>query len=75
MATTEVIAVAAAIAAYLQSHPNAGDTAEGIQRWWLGPSFRRTSQRVIQEALGKLEQEGVIRKTLESRPPVYRRRR
>lgn len=32
----EQVAVARALVAYLQAHPLASDSVEGIHRWWLG---------------------------------------
>ena len=47
---------------YLTEHPRAADTAEGIQRWWIAPTYGEVSLRSVEQALEKLEGEGVVRK-------------
>jgi len=45
------------ILAYLQAHPEAADSLEGIATWWLpAPAFAATSESVL-EALRLLEAE------------------
>ena len=56
----EVAAVALAIRLYLDEHPRAADTAAGIQRWWLLPSFGELSLATVEAALAQLEEEGVV---------------
>jgi hypothetical protein len=58
----EVRAVAAAIRRYLTDHPQAADTAQGIQRWWLLPSFGELPLTTVEAALAKLEDEGAVRR-------------
>lgn len=47
---------------YLQKHPEAGDTVEGITRWWL--EFERVEQNVgkVASALERLIEKGLLRK-------------
>ena len=54
--------VAELIRRYLTKHPRAADTAQGIQRWWLAPTYGEVSLRSVEEALTQLEGEGVVRK-------------
>ena len=54
--------VAELIRRYLTQHPRAADTAQGIQRWWLAPTYGEVSLRSVDEALTQLEGEGVVRK-------------
>ncbi len=54
--------VADAIVRYWQAHPQAVDTAEGIQRWWLLPSFGEVSLHTVESALAALEAGGLVRK-------------
>ena len=54
--------VAELIRRYLTQHPRAADTAQGIQRWWLAPTYGEVSLRSVEEALTQLEGEGVVRK-------------
>jgi hypothetical protein len=56
------IEVAQLIRAYLTAHPRAADTAEGIQRWWIAPMFGEVSLWSVEQALARLEGEGVVRK-------------
>ena len=47
---------------YLQRHPEAGDTLEGITRWWL--EFERSEQYVdeVSAAIESMLQKGVVKK-------------
>jgi hypothetical protein len=54
--------VAELIRRYLTEHPRAADTAEGIQRWWIAPTFGEVSLQSVEQALAQLEGEGVVRK-------------
>lgn len=54
--------VADIIRRYLTEHPRAADTAEGIQRWWIVPTFGEVSLWSVEQALIQLEGEGVVRK-------------
>jgi len=46
---------------YLQTHQQAGDTLEGIAKWWL--TFKRIDDSVIQvkRSLDNLKSKGVVR--------------
>ena len=66
--------VAELIRRYLTQHPRAADTAQGIQRWWLAPTYGEVSLRSVEEALTELEGEGVVRKLdLFAANPAYGR--
>jgi hypothetical protein len=54
--------VAEAIRRYLSEHPQAADTAPGIQRWWLLPQFGEVCLQTVEDALTLLEQAGAISK-------------
>jgi hypothetical protein len=54
--------IAELIRRYLTEHPRAADTAEGIQRWWILPTFGEVSLWSVEQALIQLEGEGVVRK-------------
>ena len=52
--------LAAAVVAYLEVHPNASDTLEGIHRWWLTSDLPHSTAdvaRVLEQlcAQGKIE--------------------
>ncbi|WP_460036182.1 hypothetical protein [Methylothermus subterraneus] len=53
-------AIAAEIEAYLERHPQAADTLEGIRDWWL--SSRSGSPEEIQRALERLIRRGRVEK-------------
>jgi hypothetical protein len=55
-----VQAVALAIAEYLAQHPDAADTVEGIQRWWLPERFVDGAPEVLAAALEGLVARGVV---------------
>ena len=54
--------VAELIRRYLTEHPRAADTAEGIQRWWIAPTYGEVSLRSVEEALAQLDGEGMVQK-------------
>ena len=58
-----VRAMAAAIERYLEAHPGAADTAEGIQRWWLSAEFADEPATMLTDALEVLVARGVIAST------------
>jgi hypothetical protein len=55
-----VESVAAGIRHYLASHPEAGDSVEGIHRWWLSGDAAQESRDTVERALGRLVDEGVL---------------
>jgi hypothetical protein len=68
-----VQAVATAIRRYLQRHPDAADTAEGIARWWLGGRCDEHELRRVQEAIAVLVKRGIMqRHTLPDGAEIYR---
>ena len=73
---SSVCAVARVVLEYLQAHPHAADTVEGISAWWLGTSRRGTRVASVVEALEALAARGAV--TCETTPAgetVYRLRR
>jgi len=49
-----VRAVAQVVLEYLQAHPQAADTAEGVSAWWLGTSRRGPRAGTVIDALEAL---------------------
>ena len=46
---------------YLQKHPDAGDTLEGIADWWLEHERVETAVHEISRVLGLLVENGAVR--------------
>jgi Fe2+ or Zn2+ uptake regulation protein len=57
---SEVDEIAAQILRYLEEHPEAADTLEGVARWWLMRQQLRQSVAVVRQALERLKKEGLI---------------
>jgi hypothetical protein len=66
--------IAWAIRRYLDAHPNAADSVDGIMSWWLARQRYIDTARNVQEALDQLEAHGLItRKHLSDGKIVYQR--
>jgi hypothetical protein len=52
-----------AILRYLDSHPDAADTVEGITKWWL-PAAWCVDIRTAQSALARLEKQGLVHRRI-----------
>lgn len=62
-----------AILRYLDSHPRAADTSEGIARWWVPPGYPADPDTVL-SALARLESQGLVRRRINAdRHVVYSR--
>ena len=58
---------------YLEAHPNAKDTVEGIAQWWVLREWSVTRFEEVEKALALLISEGLIVETRrEGSPPFYR---
>ena len=55
--------IADEIERYLQRHPGAADTAEGIRAWWLPVDLSGIDLSVVVAALEQLEARGVVMRT------------
>ena len=49
------------VLSYLQRHPQAADTLDGIVRWWLPQQRYSVAQARIEAALRRLVSQGLIR--------------
>jgi hypothetical protein len=56
----EVRQIADEIEFYLQNHPNAADTIEGIEKWWLS-SETEVSTLILQQALNYLCMKSILK--------------
>ncbi len=52
-----------AILRYLDSHPDAADTVEGIAKWWL-PDGWCADTRSVQLALTRMEAQGLVHRRI-----------
>lgn len=69
-----VSAAMAGIVRYLESHPEARDTPEGIRRWWLVAESDGFSDMEVTAALAQLLQHGrVTRMTLPDGTELFAR--
>jgi hypothetical protein len=72
----DIGAIAAAIRRYLQAHPNAFDTVDGIAQWWLPAVRVEASPAAVAAALDELVAAGDVEKrALASGETVYGVRR
>ena len=61
---------------YLEEHPEAADSVEAIQRWWLLQRIARYSRSLVQQALdGLVVAQRVERRVLGDGREVYARAR
>jgi hypothetical protein len=64
--------IARAILQYLQGHPDAKDTLEGIAQWWLLKEWTEKKYQQIETSLSHLVSRGlVIERRREGMPPYY----
>lgn len=67
-----VEASAEAIRRYLQAHPHASDTVDGVLRWWLAPQQFTLPAEQVREALERLVAERImVRRTLPDGTVIY----
>lgn len=53
--------VASAVLTYLQRHPNAADTLDGIVSWWLPQQRYEIERQHIKRTLGEMVERGQLR--------------
>ena len=64
--------MARAILRYLQGHPDAKDTLEGIAQWWLLKEWTERKYNQIESSLSDLVERGlVVERQREGMPPYY----
>jgi len=59
-----VVTIVGAIRRYFATHPEAADSVEGIQRWWLLPLLGEEPLSLIERALEQLVDEGVTQRLI-----------
>ena len=67
-------AVAEQIERYLERHPSAADSLQGIATWWVTRQSIRKELPVVHAALQRLAEQGVVavERDTHAREPVYR---
>lgn len=58
---SDVQQIADYIECYLNEHPNAADTIEGITKWWFSTYKIEVSSLIVQQALGYLLSRSVVK--------------
>ena len=66
--------VAKAILAYLDDHPHASDTLEGIAEWWLMRHQVRVTVGTLERALQRLSEQGILEAMGSGQERRYRRK-
>jgi Fe2+ or Zn2+ uptake regulation protein len=58
---------------YLLKNPDAGDTLEGVSRWWIQSEFIEQSVDEVASVLERLTKEGAVKKQkVKGGSPLYR---
>jgi hypothetical protein len=70
---TKIKSVAREIEEYFDTHPDAGDTLEGIADWWVSRQRLRDEKSLIRAALAHLVTEGVLQKRHHGGREIYMR--
>jgi hypothetical protein len=70
----EIAWAAKQILRYLHTHPEAADTVRGVTRWWLWQHQSWVTDELVEKALERLFQEGVMNRAItRSGEFIYRR--
>lgn len=71
-----VEAVAGEIGRYLDAHPDAADTVDGVLQFWLPPAFASVSRETVERALDVLAaRREIVRRTHADGTVIYARQR
>jgi len=71
MSADEEIEIARAILRYLQGHPEAKDTLEGIAQWWLLREWTERRVAEVERAVSFLVSEELVLQTSRTGLPPY----
>ena len=63
--------IARQILRYLEQHPAAKDTLDGIAQWWLRPELSEPSREGVEGAVAFLISKGFLRETRRPGVPPY----
>jgi len=70
---SEVSQLMQQIRSYLELHPNAADSLEGIEHWWLVQTSKKNNNEAIKVAIERLVAEGYLTVSKAVQGVVYRR--
>lgn len=62
MRDADIDQLGAEISDYLSQHPDAADSLDGIVHWWVARQRFDRSATLVQEALERLVEQGVVRR-------------
>jgi hypothetical protein len=60
----QIVRVAEMILSYLLTHPEAADTARGIERWWLRRQPLDGTAELVEKVLEALLREGLVARSV-----------
>ena len=63
--------IAEAIVGYLEEHPRAMDTLEGIAEWWLPRHQVKFDLNAVEQAVRRLTEQGVLEEIADGHQPRY----
>ena len=66
--------VATAILGYLEEHPRAMDTLEGISEWWIARQQIGVNVATVARVLGRLTERGALEVVTANGTRLYRRK-
>jgi hypothetical protein len=61
---SKVSDIASVIRRYVSNHPNASDSLEGVEHWWLGEGAVEAPGPTVQQALDLLVKKGAVAKKM-----------
>ena len=68
-------AIAREIRRYLDAHPDAADTSDGVRQWWLSPEAAAAGAEAVRRALDRLVADSeMVSRVLVDGAIVYGRR-
>ena len=71
-----IASIAEVIRRYFATRPAAADSVAGIQRWWLPTALHEEPLPLVELALDRLIEEGIVRRvTMEDGSVIYSSRR
>ena len=60
------------IESYLNNHPQAQDTLDGVVDWWLQKQLIDNSTAVVKDSLDRLIQKGVVAEVIRDKTVYYK---